>query len=421
MKKSLLIGMTVLLIFGLINNPVSAQTDWAKYTGNPVMETGAAGSWDASALECHCVINNGAIYEMWYSGFVSGLWQIGHATSPHGLVWTKNASNPVLSPGATGEWDTAEAGGPHILYDGTTYKMWYTGKNASGVSAVGYATSTDGIEWTKYANNPIIEISQAWEGNDLYDPVVIFDGTSYKMWYQSFGTIPAIGYATSDDGITWIKHENNPVFEPTAGQWDFSGVAYPNVIFEDELYHLWYTGMGPGGFGDWEKGYATSTDGIDWTKDAENPVLNPGPESYDYRGLWASSTLYEDGVYKMWYVGKPSSYSNMNYATSIPTSIDGSDNRNPNRFILSQNYPNPFNPTTTIRYSLPEASVITLTVSDIQGYEVITLQNASKPQGNYQVQWNGIDALGNQVSTGVYFARLKAGSMSQTIKMVYLR
>ncbi len=49
------------------------------------------------------------------------------------------------------------------------------------------------------------------------------------------------------------------------------------------------------------------------------------------------------------------------------------------------------------------------------------LQNTAKPAGNYKVQWNGVDHSGDQVSTGVYFARLAAGSFSQTIKMVYLR
>jgi len=49
------------------------------------------------------------------------------------------------------------------------------------------------------------------------------------------------------------------------------------------------------------------------------------------------------------------------------------------------------------------------------------LQDAESPPGIYKVQWNGKDQNGNQMSTGVYFCRLEAGSFSQTIKMVYLR
>jgi len=93
----------------------------------------------------------------------------------------------------------------------------------------------------------------------------------------------------------------------------------------------------------------------------------------------------------------------------------------PESFTLEQNYPNPFNPTTTIQYSLPGAEQVKLTVFDIRGQEVITLQDDVKPPGNYEVQWNGNDATGNPVSTGIYFCRIVAGEYSQTIKMTYLR
>ncbi len=93
----------------------------------------------------------------------------------------------------------------------------------------------------------------------------------------------------------------------------------------------------------------------------------------------------------------------------------------PKDYNLHQNYPNPFNPTTTTSYDLPEQSTVSLTVYDLRGQEVMTLQGAEKPLGNYEVQWNGLDQQGSPVSTGVYFARLQAGVYSKTIKMVYLR
>ncbi|MBT4713830.1 MAG: T9SS type A sorting domain-containing protein [Candidatus Marinimicrobia bacterium] len=102
-------------------------------------------------------------------------------------------------------------------------------------------------------------------------------------------------------------------------------------------------------------------------------------------------------------------------------SIEGDESTLPDHFMLEQNYPNPFNPTTTISYALPEQAGVKLTVFDILGQEVIKLRDETKSPGNYRVQWNGIDDQGNQVSTGVYFCRLEAGSFSQTIKMVLLR
>ena len=100
----------------------------------------------------------------------------------------------------------------------------------------------------------------------------------------------------------------------------------------------------------------------------------------------------------------------------------------PSQYLLLQNHPNPFNPTTTISYSLPEQSKITLTIFDIRGTEVMNLQEGTKSPGYHRVQWSCVDRSGNPVGTGVYFARLQSGAplsdgvhYSQTIKMVYLR
>ena len=84
-------------------------------------------------------------------------------------------------------------------------------------------------------------------------------------------------------------------------------------------------------------------------------------------------------------------------------------------------YPNPFNPAVTIRYALPTQIDVSLRVYDISGREIARLANGEQSSGSHEVQWNGKDASGNPVSTGVYFCRLEAGEISQTIKMVYLK
>ncbi|MCF7823450.1 MAG: T9SS type A sorting domain-containing protein [Candidatus Marinimicrobia bacterium] len=91
-----------------------------------------------------------------------------------------------------------------------------------------------------------------------------------------------------------------------------------------------------------------------------------------------------------------------------------------NSFKLST-FPNPFNPNTSIEYELSEHSQVSLTVYNLQGRQIMTLVSESKPAGLYRVQWNGMDDQGEQVSTGIYFARLQAGSYSQVEKMVYLK
>lgn len=105
---------------------------------------------------------------------------------------------------------------------------------------------------------------------------------------------------------------------------------------------------------------------------------------------------------------------------SIIVSADESDLIIPDNYYL-YNYPNPFNPSTTIRYEIPEQSVITLSIYDIQGRNIQTLVSESKPAGHYEAQWNGIDESGKQVAAGMYFARLQVGDYASTIKMVNLR
>ena len=96
----------------------------------------------------------------------------------------------------------------------------------------------------------------------------------------------------------------------------------------------------------------------------------------------------------------------------------------PKAFALSQNSPNPFNPSTTISYSIPDNSqelAVKLSVYNIRGQLVRTLVDDFQAPGTYNVNWDGTDAMGRQVSSGVYFYRLRAGDFSQTRKMLLVK
>ena len=93
---------------------------------------------------------------------------------------------------------------------------------------------------------------------------------------------------------------------------------------------------------------------------------------------------------------------------------------------LLQNYPNPFNPETWIPYQLNQASEVSLSVYSSEGKLVRQIDLGLKPAGNYQrtersIYWDGRNASGESVSSGVYFYRLQAGDYSQTRKMVILK
>jgi len=105
--------------------------------------------------------------------------------------------------------------------------------------------------------------------------------------------------------------------------------------------------------------------------------------------------------------------------TSIPNGQ--LDIRIPETFCLSQNYPNPFNAQTTIEYSIPVESYVTLNIYNILGEKVRTLARASEPQGRYQVVWDGKNAAGDLVSSGVYLYKLETQHTAIVRKLVLLR
>ena len=107
------------------------------------------------------------------------------------------------------------------------------------------------------------------------------------------------------------------------------------------------------------------------------------------------------------------SVSDIFYATSVLVTDVAVAKYPPPTFRLAQNFPNPFNPGTTIRYELPEAANVSLTIFNILGQVVATLVDEKKEAGGYQVQWNA-----STVPSGIYFCRLRAGAHTETQKMV---
>lgn len=85
-------------------------------------------------------------------------------------------------------------------------------------------------------------------------------------------------------------------------------------------------------------------------------------------------------------------------------------------FVLEQNYPNPFNPTTSIRFTLPEAGDVTLKIYDIVGNEVTTLHKGHLAAGSYNFTWNA-----SNLASGVYFYKISAGKYNMVKKMVLMK
>ncbi|MBT7915172.1 hypothetical protein HN588_14845, partial [Candidatus Bathyarchaeota archaeon] len=141
------------------NNAIESPSDTTGTDGRlPLGSTGG----DTTNIHSPSVIKDGSTYKMWYSGYDGTNYRIYHATSPDGLTWTKydnsiespsdtTGTNGRLPLGSTGG-DTGRSTYSSIIKDGSTYKMWYTGHDGT-TNRLFYATSPDGLTWTKYDNS----------------------------------------------------------------------------------------------------------------------------------------------------------------------------------------------------------------------------------------------------------------------------
>jgi hypothetical protein len=93
----------------------------------------------------------------------------------------------------------------------------------------------------------------------------------------------------------------------------------------------------------------------------------------------------------------------------------------PIQYALHQNYPNPFNPVTTLRYDIPENSLVTIIIYDMLGRQVKTLINQTQDAGYRSVIWDATNDYGKPVSAGIYLYQIQAGGYMQTKKMVLLK
>jgi len=101
---------------------------------------------------------------------------------------------------------------------------------------------------------------------------------------------------------------------------------------------------------------------------------------------------------------------------STLTGINDNGMQDPGSMMLQQNFPNPFSQVTTVKYFLPAASTVLLTVGNILGREVATLRNGMETEGWHNVSWDSGNSAG-----GIYFCRLVAGSHQSTIKMILIK
>ncbi len=147
-----------------------------------------------------------------------------------------------------------------------------------------------------------------------------------------------------------------------------------------------------------------------WCYDWTNITFDPTSFLHDATGRTPFMFKSEGNVGTRWTCGGPIRPLLRTENGDLPTS-----------FALVGNYPNPFNPQTTIVFDLPQPLSVNLEVLDIKGRRIATLVDGIEAAGRHRFLWNGTDTQGRSVSSGVYFAVIRAGSFVERTKMILLK
>jgi hypothetical protein len=218
--------------------------------------------------------------------------------------------NPVFQP-EMGKWDARIRERGWIMIEEGVYKLWYTGYDGSkeGIRRLGYATSKDGIRWTRHPRNPLLK--DVW----VEDMMIVKDQGKYYMFAE--GRNDLAHALVSENGIDWeplgkldIRLKNGqPIADGPFGT--------PTVWLENGLWHLFYERNDAGIW------LAKSKDRKVWKNVQDEPVLSPGPADYDKDLIALNQIIKYKGRYYAFYHGSMKSGPLKGFwCTGVASSLD---------------------------------------------------------------------------------------------------
>jgi uncharacterized delta-60 repeat protein len=262
-----------------------------------------------------------------------------------------------------------------IKYNSNGIQQWVQRYNGTGNSD-DMANSID----TDNSNNIYVTGGSTGSGNNMDMVTIKYNSSGAQQWLQRFN-----GSSNNYDFAVTVKLD-----------------LFGNVYITGSSYETQYS--------DYTTIKYNSTGSQLWMKNYNGPGNN----------IDNANDLFIDSAANVYVTGKSvGSNSNSDFATikySQTIGISQVSTEIPSTFSLSQNYPNPFNPVTNIEFNIPKASIVRISVYDLQGREIETLVYQNLNAGSYKVDWDA-----SKYSSGIYYYKITAGSFIETKKMVLVK
>lgn len=219
-------------------------------SSDPVLSVGSLGAFDENGVSYPCLVTHDDRLYLYYTGWMPTVLtpfqnHLGLAIQQEDGTFERVSRAPILE--RTNE-DYLSVGSVYALRGYNHWQMWYTSFVHWGTAPaepkhryiIKYATSADGIHWNR-ENKICINIEREGE-HSICRPTVYKNGDLYHMWYSCRGEYYRIGYAYSEDGISWQRADIDAGLSLSETGWDCGSQAYPNVFEHGGYLYMLYCG-----------------------------------------------------------------------------------------------------------------------------------------------------------------------------------
>ncbi|MEA3224874.1 MAG: SMP-30/gluconolactonase/LRE family protein, partial [Planctomycetota bacterium] len=251
--------------------------DFAAYEAGPLFAGTGKDTWDRDIRERGYILREGNSYHLWYTGYNqqgSDTKYLGYATSPDGLKWTRHSGNPVF--------DKSWVEDMCVVKHGDTYYMFAEGRN----DIAHMLTSTDKIHWRDHGSLDIrCATGKPLSPGPYGTPVIWIEGQTWYLFYERHDE--GIWLATSTDRKVWTNVRDDPVIAKGPQPYDQHAVALNQIIKHKGRYYAYYHATAHRPWRDWTTNVAVSTDLVHWKKYPKNPIVT---------GNKSSGIMVDDGI-----------------------------------------------------------------------------------------------------------------------------